>query len=203
MAELWLVCEGEPQSVDVAVLKPLFANVLTAEIVVESACGSSPNIVATFLENHREGGAAYLNDRDYQPRAKAEAAFTDGRPGFFCAGIPLKITCCHRSLWFGPLAAYASGLSNNAPANSRNGWRLCPFNRNRLPTFCGNVPVSGLRKKLVGWRRIRLWTALPSSVGQVHCRRPPTPSGDAASVSVWKEALCQEVERVKGSYPNS
>jgi hypothetical protein len=35
MAELWLICEGEPGSVDVAVLQAVFANVLAAEIIVE------------------------------------------------------------------------------------------------------------------------------------------------------------------------
>jgi hypothetical protein len=45
MPELWLVCEGEPASVDVGILQPIFGNVLAAEIVVEPACGNSPNMV--------------------------------------------------------------------------------------------------------------------------------------------------------------
>ena len=83
MAELWLVCEGEPGSVDVALLQQIFANVLAAEIVVEPACGSSPGAVARFLENRRSGKAAFVHDRDYPPRADAEASLVDGTPGFF------------------------------------------------------------------------------------------------------------------------
>ena len=82
MAELWLVCEGEPGSVDVALLQRVFANVLAAEIVVEPACGSSPSPVARFLENRRGGKAAFVHDRDYRPRAEAEASLVDGKPGF-------------------------------------------------------------------------------------------------------------------------
>ena len=73
MAELWLVCEGEPGSVDVALLQQVFANVLAPEIVVEPACGSSPSAVARFLENRRGGKAAFVHDRDYHPRARAYA----------------------------------------------------------------------------------------------------------------------------------
>jgi hypothetical protein len=35
MAELWLICEGEPGSADVAILQSVFATVLAAEVVVE------------------------------------------------------------------------------------------------------------------------------------------------------------------------
>jgi hypothetical protein len=83
MAELWLVCEGEPGSVDVALLQRVFADVLAAEIVVEPACGSGPSAVARFLENRRGGKAAFVHDRDYRPRSEAETAFADGKPGFF------------------------------------------------------------------------------------------------------------------------
>ncbi len=83
MAELWLVCEGEPGSVDVALLQRVFADVLAAEIVVEPACGSNPSPVARFLENRRGGKAAFVHDRDYRPRADAEASLADGKPGFF------------------------------------------------------------------------------------------------------------------------
>ncbi|MFI5387306.1 MAG: hypothetical protein ACHQ50_14440, partial [Fimbriimonadales bacterium] len=82
MAELWLVCEGEPASVDVAILKPVFATVLAAEIVVEPAGGKrGAKVVAQFLQK-RGGTAAYVIDRDYSPRSEAEFAFTDGTPGF-------------------------------------------------------------------------------------------------------------------------
>src|SRR5689334_23628042 len=83
MAELWLVCEGEPGSVDVDLMKQVFVDVLAAEIVVEPACGSSPSTVARYLEKPRAGTAAYVHDRDYRPRAEAEASLVDGRPGFF------------------------------------------------------------------------------------------------------------------------
>src|SRR5262245_10029634 len=83
MAELWLVCEGEPGSVDVALLQRVFDEVLAAEIVVAPACGSSPSPVAQFLQFHRCGKAAFVRDRDYRPRAMAEASLVDGKPSFF------------------------------------------------------------------------------------------------------------------------
>src|SRR5690348_14732232 len=83
MAELWLVCEGEPGSVDVALLKQVFVDVLAAEIVIEPACGSSPSTVARHLEKGRGGTAAFVRDRDYHPRGTAEASLVDGKPGFY------------------------------------------------------------------------------------------------------------------------
>ncbi len=63
MAELWLVCEGEPGSVDVALLKTILTDVLAAEIVVEPACGSRPDLAARYLEASVRGKAVHVFDR--------------------------------------------------------------------------------------------------------------------------------------------
>jgi hypothetical protein len=82
MSELWLVCEGGLESVDAAVLTPIFTQVLNAGITVESSGGSSPGTVAAFLQGRRGGRAAYVLDRDYQTRQRAEQSFLDGSNGF-------------------------------------------------------------------------------------------------------------------------
>ena len=61
MPELWLVCEGEKGSVDVAILKPVLTTILAAEIVVEPTGGERQlSTVARFLEVQRGGRAAYV-----------------------------------------------------------------------------------------------------------------------------------------------
>ncbi len=83
MPELWLVCEGEKGSVDVAILKPVLATILAAEIVVEPAGGERQlSTVARFLEDQRGGRAAYVKDRDYLPREAAEVALQERSPRF-------------------------------------------------------------------------------------------------------------------------
>lgn len=82
MEELWLVCEGHQDSVDAAVLKPIFTRVLAAGITVVPAGGSSPGVAASFLQSHRGGKAGYVFDRDYRRRDQAEQSFRDGTPGF-------------------------------------------------------------------------------------------------------------------------
>jgi hypothetical protein len=82
MEELWLVCEGGRDSVDPAILKPIFARVLAAGIVVEPAGGSSPAVAATFRQSQRGGRVAYVIDRDYRRPDQAEASFHDGTNGF-------------------------------------------------------------------------------------------------------------------------
>ncbi len=83
MPELWLVCEGEKGSVDVAILSPVLSTILAAEIVVEPAGGHSQlSTVARFLEVQRGGRAAYLKDRDFRTREAADFALQDRSPGF-------------------------------------------------------------------------------------------------------------------------
>lgn len=75
--ELWLVCEGEPASVDVVLLRQVFDEVLGAGVLVAPACGSRPSPVARFLRHQRGGKAAFVRDRDYRPRRVAEASMRD------------------------------------------------------------------------------------------------------------------------------
>ena len=83
MAELCLVCEGEPNSIDATILKQVFVSVLAAGISIESGGGiKGTGPIAAFLRRQRGGTVAYVNDRDYRPRDDAERAFADGQNGF-------------------------------------------------------------------------------------------------------------------------
>jgi hypothetical protein len=197
MAELWLVCEGEPGSVDVALLQRVFADVLAAEIVVEPACGSSPSTVARFLENRRGGKAAFVHDRDYRPRAEAEASLSDATPGFFWRRHSIEnyllptpiILQAFQNLreWFerqrpGGVPSWFAALPSD-PEDVAEALRDCA--RGRVAEEAGRLAT------------YRLWDALPPSVGQVQKRNPPLPTG--VDPSDWRESLCQEVERGRRS----
>ena len=83
MAELCLVCEGEPNSIDATILREMFVGVLAAGISIEAGGGikgSGP--IAAFLRRQRGGTVAYVHDRDYRLRDDAERAFADGKNGF-------------------------------------------------------------------------------------------------------------------------
>jgi hypothetical protein len=197
MEELWLVCEGEPESVDVTILRSVFTTVLPAEIVVEPACGSSPSVVARFLAR-RGGRAAYLQDRDYRPRTDAESAFSDGRPGFLWRRHSIE-----NYLLPPPIILHAFQRLRERFERLRPG---------RLPAWFGALPADvdqvadvlqqcAQRRAAEEASRLathRLWTALPSSIGHVQRRNPTRPTlPDPLGPDDWREALCQEVERVR------
>jgi hypothetical protein len=194
MAELWLVCEGEPGSVDVALLQQVFADVLAAEIVVEPACGSNLSPVARFLESHRGGTAAFVHDRDYRPRAEAETALVDGEPGFLWRRHSIE-----NYLLPPPIILQAfQNLRERFEQQRRGG----------VPTWFAAIPAdpelvaeslrecarSRAAEEACRLANHRLWDTLPPSLERPQKRNPPAPgTGDPSD---WREALCQEAERV-------
>ena len=196
MAELWLVCEGEPGSVDVRVLQPIFAGVLATEIVVEPACGSSTSVVAQFLEMRRGGRAGFVNDRDYRPRSAAEAAFTDGKAGFLWRRHSIE-----NYLLQPPIVLRAYDRLRERFLQQQG--HVPPW---LLPDSIGLAQVTEALKQCALVRapeeacRIateRLWATLPPPLGNVQKRFPPRPNtSGGVEPNDWREALCQEVERV-------
>lgn len=192
MAELWLVCEGEPGSLDVSLLKRVFADVLAAEIVVEPACGSNLSPVAVFLETRRGGRAAYVHDRDYRPRHVAEASYTDGKRGFFW-----RRHCIENYLLPPPIIVRAF-----------QDLRASLERQARVPAWFASLPTAPeeIAAALTECARERaaeeacrranqeLWAGLPSEVGHVQQRSFTAPG--ASGPNDWREALCQEAERV-------
>jgi hypothetical protein len=194
MAELWLVCEGEPRSVDVAVLQLAFASVLPAEIVVEPACGSSPNVVARFLEIRRGGRAAFLNDRDYRPRAEAETALTDGKSGFFWRRHSIENYLLPPQVLLRAFQRLRERFDRQYPGRVPAWFAALPADHEQVAEALRECARRRAAEEACRLANHRLWDELPSSVGQVQKRNPRTPT--TFDPSAWREALCQEVQRV-------
>lgn len=81
MAELWLLCEGDS---DLPVLSAVLTSVLAAEISVRASGGSfnAPSAAEYVARQDASVTVAYIIDRDYCRRTKADATYSDGRRGF-------------------------------------------------------------------------------------------------------------------------
>ena len=201
MPELWLVCEGEKSSVDVAILNPVLSTILAAEIVVEPAGGHSQlSTVARFLEVQRGGRAAYVKDRDYMPREAAEVALQKRSPHFLLRRHSIENYLLHPQIMIRAFKQLRKRFEEQA--------------RGRVPQWLSALP-SGAEQIADGLRECarrrtaeeacllatqRLWDALPTSVGQIQKRRPSKPTaGDLSQPDPWREALCREIESVRSS----
>jgi hypothetical protein len=196
--ELWLVCEGESESVDLAILRPVFADVLAAGIVVEPACGNSPNVVAQFLQRRRGGRAAYLNDRDYRPRADAEAALRDGRPGFLWRRHSIENYLLPPTLIVRGFRRLRERFEEQQRGHLPAWFAALPADPEQVADLlreCARLQAAEEASRLATYR---LWAALPPSIGQIQKRNPPAPTtARPYSAEDWREALCQEAERVR------
>src|SRR5260370_2496130 len=197
MAELWLVCEGEPGSVDVAVLQSVFGSVLAADIVVEPACGSNPGVVARFLEIRRGGRAAFLKDRDYRPRPEAETAMTDGQPGFFWRRHSIENYLLSPPIVFRAFQRIRERIEQQLRGHLPSWFAALPSAAEPIAAWLQACARRRAAEEACRLANHRLWAALPPSVGQVQRRNPPTPTVTGPiGPNEWREALCQEVERV-------
>lgn len=193
--ELWLVCEGEPASVDVILLQQVFDGVLGAEVLVAPACGSSPSPVARFLRHQRGGKAAFVRDRDYRPRGIAEASMTDGKPGFFWRRHSIE-----NYLLPPPVILRAFQNLRERSQQARAGWLRSLVNA--LPEDTEEVSQSlrecARRKAAEEACRFathRLWASLPREAKDVQKRDPDGPGTE--DPADWREVLCLEAERVR------
>jgi hypothetical protein len=198
VAELWLVCEGESESIDVSILKPILTTVLASDIVVEPSFGSSPAVVARFIETQRGGRSAYITDRDYESRDRAEASFIDGKPGFIWRRHsienyllqPLVIVGAFRRLrerferqQRGHLPAWVISLPTD-PDQVTDALREC--GRRRAAEEACRFTIH------------RLWEDISESAGRVQKRTPAAPRGrDPIDPNVWREALDEEATRLR------
>jgi len=198
MAELWLVCEGEPASVDVAILKPVFATVLAAEIVVEPAGGKKQaKVVAQFLKNQRGGTAAYVSDRDYSPGIDAEVAFGDGKPGFLWRRHSIENYLLSPQIILRAFRRLRERIEQQHPDRVPSWFADLPVAPEQFAQVLRECASKRAAEEACRIANHRLWATLPSSVGQVQKRNPSTPSTDDPSEpNRWRQALCQEVERV-------
>lgn len=198
MAELWLVCEGEDDSVDGAVLKPVLTTILASEIVLEPSFGSSPASVAGFIEKRRGGRAAYVTDRDYKPFARADASFTDGTPEFIWRRHSIE--------------NYLLVPQVVVRAFQRIRQRFEQQRRGHLPVWVNSLPLDPDRVadalRECARRRAaeeacrlsvqRLWEDISESAGRVQKRSPALSAGrDTIDPIAWREALDAEATRLR------
>jgi hypothetical protein len=193
MAELWLVCEGEPGSVDAALLNDIF-HVLGAGIAVRPGYGSNLRPVATFLENQGDGKAAFIHDRDYRSRDMAEDAFADGEPGFFWRRHSIE-----NYLLPPPIILQAfQNLRERFEQQRRGGvptwFAALPADPEHVAEALRECARKRAAEEACRLANHRLWDALPPSVGQVQRRSPTAP--DTEDPIAWRDELCKEAERV-------
>ncbi len=193
MAELWLVCEGEPGSVDVALLNDVF-NVLGAGIAVRPGFGSNLRPVATFLENQGGGTAAFIHDRDYRPREVAEAAFADGKPGFFWRRHSIENYLLPPTIILRALQGVREKFERQRRGGVPAWFAAVPTDPEQVAEALRECASKRAAEEACRLASHRLWDALPPSVGQVQRRNPTVPGSE--DPSAWRDALCQEAERV-------
>ncbi len=196
MAELWLVCEGEPSSVDVALLQRVFADVLAAEIVVEPACGSSPSTGGSILENRRGGKAAFVHDRDYRARADAEASLVDGRPGFFWRRHSIENYLLPPSIILQAFQNLRERFEHQRPGHLPPWITALPASPEEVTEAlceCARRPSRG--RGLPPGKLTASGIRFPPRQGGFRSATPPRRA--RSDPDVWREALCQEAERVR------
>ena len=193
MAELWLVCEGEPGSVDVALLKQVFADVLAAEIVVAPACGSNPSPVAGFLEKNRGGKAAFVRDRDYRPRNLAEASLADGKSGFYWRRHSMENYLLAAPILLQAFQELRERFERQRPGH-RPAWISdLPASSEAVTAALSECALGRAAEEACRLATYRLWDTLPPEARRVQKRTPTAPGTDPSD---WRDALCQEAERV-------
>jgi hypothetical protein len=194
MAELWLVCEGEPRSVDVALLQRVFADVLAAEIVVEPACGSNPSPVARFLETHRGGKAAFVHDRDYRPRSEAEAALVDGKPGFLWPRHSIENYLLPPPIILRAFQNLRERFEHQRPGRVPRWIAALPSSPEEVTQALCECARRRAAEEACRLATYRLWDTLPLEARRVQKRNPIPPGTD--DPGDWREALCLEAERI-------
>jgi hypothetical protein len=191
MAEIWLICEGKS---DVAVLSPVFANVLAADIVCKPCGGSAGAASAAAYLAQNEGGVAvaYVIDRDYEARAIADATFADGRRRFMWRRHAIESYLLQPEVIVeafriirqttpdgGP--PWVAGLPLD-PAVVADALRDCA--KLRAPQEAGRIALQ------------RLWEDLRDTAGQVEKRNPPTLSSGNPSPDECRQGMVDEVARL-------
>jgi hypothetical protein len=194
MAELWLVCEGEPDSVDVALLQRVFADVLAAEIVVEPACGSNPGVVARFLENRRGGKAAFVHDRDYRPRTDAESSLADGKPGFFWRRHSIENYLLPPPIILQAFQNLRERFEHQRPGQLPPWFAALPASPEEVAGALCECARRRAAEEACRLATYRLWDTLPPEARRLQKRDPTAPGTD--DPIDWREALCQEAERL-------
>ena len=199
MPELWLVCEGEKGSVDVAILKPVLSTILAAEIVVEPAGGDSQlSTVARFLEDQRGGRAAYVKDRDYRPREAAEVALQERSPEFLLRRHSIENYLLPPQIVLRAFTQLRQRFERQARGRVPQWLSALPADAEQVADALRECARRRTAEQACFLATHRFWDALPTTVGQIQKRHPTKPTaGDLSQPGLWREALCQEIDRVR------
>jgi hypothetical protein len=194
MAEIWLLCEGTS---DVPVLSAVLTSVLAADIIVRASGGSSNAPSAAEYVARQDGSVAvaYVVDRDYCGRDKADATFTDGKRGFMWRRHAIE------SYLLAPAVIVEAFRSMRASVAGNPG---------RPPAWVATLPVdeaivsAGLRvcarerasEEAARVAMHRLWEDLAETAGQVQKRNPGVPGGANSDADRWRQAFLEEAARL-------
>src|SRR5271157_4854599 len=201
MPELWLVCEGEKSSVDVAILNPVLSTILAAEIVVEPAGGHSQlSTVARFLEVQRGGRAAYLKDRDFRTREAAEVALQDRSPGFLLRRHSIENYLLPPQIVLRAFTQLRQRFESQARGKVPQWLSALPADGEQVADALRECARRRAAEQACFLATHRLWDALPPTVRLIQKRLPTKPTADDLSQPTpWREALCREIESVRSS----
>jgi hypothetical protein len=198
MAEVWLVCEGTPDSADLAVLKPVMTTVLAADIVVEPSFGNNPAAVARFLEAQRGGRAGYVIDRDYVSREKADHSFRDGKPGFIWRRHSIENYLLLPSVIIRAFHRLRERFEKQFGATLPHWVLALPSDAAQIADVLRECARQRAGKETCRLAMHRLWEDISESAGRVQKRVPDaSEAADDTDPAGWREALSKETRRVR------
>jgi hypothetical protein len=134
------------------------------------------------------------NERDYRPRAEAEASLVDGRPSFFWRRHSIE-----NYLLPPPIVLEAfQGLRERFERQRRGGapawFAALPADPGGVADVLRESARTRAAEEACRLATQRLWAGLPLDVGHIQKRNPTAPGTE--DPSDWREALCQEAERI-------
>jgi hypothetical protein len=124
----------------------------------------------------------------------AEAAFADGRPGFFWRRHSIENYLLPPTIILRALQGVREKFERQRRGGVPAWFAAVPTDPEQVAEALRECASKRAAEEACRLANHRLWDALPPSVGQVQRRNPTAPGSE--DPSAWRDALCQEAERV-------
>lgn len=194
MAELWLLCEGTS---DLPVLTAVLTRVLAAEISVKASGGSTNAPSAAAYVAYQDDGVtvAYVIDRDYRPRARADATFADGKPGFIWRRHAIESYLLVPAVIVGAFRSLQVSMSGN-PGGGPAWVKTLPIVESVLADGLRSCAATRAPQEAARIAMSRLWEELSDTAGRIQKRVPPELGKASPDAAACRRALLDEAARI-------